>query len=503
MVLLLVVIVSALSGFAPGLTDPDYYWHLKAGEAIVDAGTIPATDPFSYSFGGQPWVLHEWLFQLGLYLVYETFGPLGVLYATVLLFWLTWCVVFSVSEGLIRRPVLSLAFALLFGTSMAAFAAPRPQLASYLLFAIYCWLFFRAKYRGQFLGLLAAPMLMVLWPNLHAGYAIGIAMMVAFAGCEWLNFIFARVRGPEKLRLCLWLTGTAVAVLLASLINPYGIAYWVYPFSVMGMKFSSVITEWKTILTFPMHGRWYLGSGLLFFLLTMFRDKRPDASEILIPTALFAAGLLQARHTPFGLMGLLLFIAPAIRDGAIDNLDAVLRRASGPIESKQAPEGGRPPLGAAIFAWCLALVVAVIFIGMGRSAYYRDLDRLLLAAGAASFVEEAALEGRMFNEYDDGGYLIYRLFPGRKVFVDNRADLYGDVFLQTYYAVLKGARDHRPYFKKWAFEYAILASNSAMRRILALSGAFAVIFDDGVRAVLVRREGVNAGALARYPEIEG
>ncbi len=63
--------------FAIDLHDPDYYWHLKAGEYILTHGALPSVDPFSYTFHGEPWVLHEWLFQVVLYAVFDWLGPFG------------------------------------------------------------------------------------------------------------------------------------------------------------------------------------------------------------------------------------------------------------------------------------------------------------------------------------------------------------------------------------------------------------------------------------------
>ena len=49
--------------FGMALNDPDYFWHLKAGEYIATHLALPIGDPFSYTFQGKPWALHEWLFE--------------------------------------------------------------------------------------------------------------------------------------------------------------------------------------------------------------------------------------------------------------------------------------------------------------------------------------------------------------------------------------------------------------------------------------------------------
>ena len=51
---------------------------------------------------------------------------------------------------------------------------------------------------------------------------------------------------------------------------------------------------------------------------------------------------------------------------------------------------------------------------------------------AVDYVEKRNLPGPLLAPDDWGGYLIYRLYPGKKVVVDDRHDLYGEQFLKGY-----------------------------------------------------------------------
>ena len=55
-----------------GPWDSDYYWHVKTGELIAN-GQFPRTDPFSFTWFGMPWTLHEWLGELVLFRLVD--GP--------------------------------------------------------------------------------------------------------------------------------------------------------------------------------------------------------------------------------------------------------------------------------------------------------------------------------------------------------------------------------------------------------------------------------------------
>ena len=75
----LFIIVFAMAAFVMAmLYDPDYFWHLRAGQLIVDTRALPSHDPFSFTRPDAPWVLNAWLFDVVLYYVHSIGGPFGV-----------------------------------------------------------------------------------------------------------------------------------------------------------------------------------------------------------------------------------------------------------------------------------------------------------------------------------------------------------------------------------------------------------------------------------------
>jgi hypothetical protein len=46
------------------LNDPDTYSHVAVGRWIIQHGTVPTTDPFSFSMHGAPWIAFEWLSEV-------------------------------------------------------------------------------------------------------------------------------------------------------------------------------------------------------------------------------------------------------------------------------------------------------------------------------------------------------------------------------------------------------------------------------------------------------
>src|ERR1035438_8514741 len=48
-------------GYQRLFRDSDAGWHIRTGEAILATATLPRTDPYSFTRGGQPWFAWEWL----------------------------------------------------------------------------------------------------------------------------------------------------------------------------------------------------------------------------------------------------------------------------------------------------------------------------------------------------------------------------------------------------------------------------------------------------------
>jgi hypothetical protein len=118
------------------LIDPDLWWHLKTGQLIVRTHAIPAVDPFSYTAGGKPWVVQEWLSEVILYGIHHAFGLYGILFYRAVLVFILYALV---ARLLVRRMGSGMGtWALLALTAFAG--APnwteRPNLMSFVLFAV-------------------------------------------------------------------------------------------------------------------------------------------------------------------------------------------------------------------------------------------------------------------------------------------------------------------------------------------------------------------------------
>ena len=166
--------------FRTELTDPDYFWHLKAGEYIVNHLALPAGDPFSWTFQGKPWALHEWLFEVGLYAMFALLGGTGVKLLTACLGMLATYIVYRAAHRLLGASTLALALAIAFLLVQAGGFAPRPQLVTYVLFAALVHLLVAFKYFGEDRRLWVIPALMQFVDDFWSAAALPAAAALSF-----------------------------------------------------------------------------------------------------------------------------------------------------------------------------------------------------------------------------------------------------------------------------------------------------------------------------------
>ena len=112
---------------------------------------------------------------------------------------------------------------------------------------------------------------------------------------------------------------------------------------------------------------------------------------------------------------------------------------------------------------------------------------MTLPVAAVEFIKKNKITGRIFNNYGHGGFLIYELFPDQKVFIDGRADMYGDEFIWEYLEITNGREDWKELFDKYMIDYALVDTRAPISQLLQLSGGFAPVHEDNGHILLLRK----------------
>ncbi|SFB33278.1 hypothetical protein SAMN04515620_14417 [Collimonas sp. OK607] len=475
--------------FIQPLIDPDYFWHLKTGEYILSHHALPAGDIFSFTRFGQPWVLHEWLFEVVLYGMFAWLGPLGVKLLTVTFAMSALGIVFVLTRRIAQSTAVASVLMFIAALPFAGGLAPRPQLITYCCFAIFLFVLLTHKYYNAGRSLLLLPFLMVIWVNAHGGYLIGIALVGLFTSSEWINYWMGHARTRQQKQRLVWLTQVVCATTLASLINPGFLAHWLYPFQVLGMAANDLIQEWQSPNFHDFGPKAYLMLVLIFILSYSFASRKPDITEVLIPAFFIVMGFLATRHIPVAVLAVVPFIALALSRGTIATISASWHRSSlASWYTKWLGSSKELGQGEFVLNWIVLAIFTTSLVAYAPTYHSNDKEKVneVLPVNAANFVAANGITGNMFNNYGEGGYLIYRLSPALKVFIDGRADIYGDKFLTDFLDIYSGKANWKEKFDRLSIDFAIVGKDAPIRQLLLAEGSFKEVYFDQHHSVLLR-----------------
>jgi hypothetical protein len=408
---------------AKGPWDSDYYWHLLTGRYIAE-GQFPRTDPYSFTWNGMPWTLHEWLGELLIYRLVDGIGYAGAV------------IVFAFVPGIV---VAILAFALhrlglRTGAVMGAtvfvallvipYVTLRPQALSWIMLAaLVGGLLHLTPERARW-SLLLVPFF-VLWANLHGLWVVGVIVLGAYVVMSLLGMTpMARARG--------WVLALVPLAMAGTVFTPEGPALLTYPLRYVDSADWGManITEWQSP---DFHDPAHIPLLIYMGGVALFARWRVLWWMSLLAFAGVAMTLLALRNGPVtAILG-----APALATG----IDAALAdwrgapRAYGPRVARR-----RRVLEAAMAA-LVAIAGLVILLPPSLEARIDASIQRELPVQGVELLAERVPDGRIIAEYGWGGYVIGEMHDlGARVMVDGRNDMYDDAILDEY-TTIQNARD--------------------------------------------------------------
>jgi hypothetical protein len=433
------------------LNDGDTWWHLSAGDWILAHQAVPHADPFSYTFAGQPWVAHEWLSEVLLSLSYSGAGWRGVMLLTAAACGLaTWLLARAAGRSLHGLPLW---LTLLAGLALFAphlLARPHILVLPVMVVWVAGLVAARRERRRPSWGLLAA---MVLWANMHGSFLAGIAVIVPFALEAALE---------DRRALPGWLLFMAASV-VAALCTPFGPDGLLQPIRLLAMHNVQGIGEWSPLpfdTVQPLHV--VVLAFAAFWLL-----RRPKLGWIrwLLLLGLLALSVRTQRHEMLlGLLGILLLAEPITA--------AVGRAAAGPVPRRA---------GWALLAPAVLLATLRLALPIEAPVTARD------PAAAIAAIPPALRAQHVLNAYEFGGYLIR---SGIAPFIDSRAELYGDAFLDRYNALLAGRpADVAATLAQYDIGWTMLSPGTPLAASMAAMPGWHRLYADAVAVIDVRETG--------------
>lgn len=504
--LALTLILAVLIGFQPIPSDPDLWFHLASGERILAGDGVPRTDPFSFTRAGQPWTPHSWLFDAGVAAMWHEFGPRAAEAAFTLVYMLAFAVSFQI---LVSRGVDPMkALLVVAGLAIAAgnTRGLRPQVLSLLLANLLLLALVAHRRRPGAWMVAALALLFVLWAQVHAACVMGVALAGiwtlgrAIDGCR---AALARrsaahdfARSGSVGREVPLLTCGLVSAVLAVLITPHAITHYEYVRLTMNLAFlRDYVAEWQPPQLWPVAlpdvYQYLLALAVAAAVIrrrlrrrsesaksrTM-PEKAPggaqgiDLASLGVAAFTLAAGFTAARHIPLACVGCVPLLAELLRG----NPPAPERnRACSPAASSRHQRWTRGDLRGVAVCWTIVLAVLLGFWRFPTTVERRYAAAEPVRGAAALKALDRPL--RVFTTYDTGAYVSWSA-PGRlRVFVDSRADVYGDELLRQAHAAAAG-QGWKPLFAQWDVQAAVLGRGDRLARTLRDDPDWTLLADD-------------------------
>jgi len=287
----------------------------------------------------------------------------------------------------------------------SVFSTIRCQTFTFLFFCLFLYILYFAKIKNNYGILWCIPVLNTVWQNLHGGFVLGLASILIFALGEYLN----------KNRFKPYLT-TFLCTCAALLINPYGIKYILYVFDAFRLNRVHIV-EWQSaffghndfsfaLIKFKI---FFFAFLILFLINLIFQIKKRgfkgyfseiDKTKYLIIIFCALIALKSARcHVFFSYA----VSALCYRDfynifsyrlpKTIDNIKEVV-------------------LCFLILVSCVSHIYRYKFINKVSPREY--------PVRCTEFIRENHLKGNVFSIFHTGSFVIYKLFPQNRIFMDGR-----------------------------------------------------------------------------------
>jgi len=398
-----------------GPWDSDFYWHLQTGKLIAE-GQFPRVDPYSFTWGGMPWTLHEWLSELLIYRLVDGLGYMGAVLVFALVPGIAVAIIAFALHRLGLRTLAVVGATALSALLVIPYATIRPQALSWILFAVLVAGLIHLRPDRARWALLLVP-LFVAWANLHGLWVVGLAVLGVYAIMSVLGM--TPMSGARW-----WAVAMVPLAMLGTVFTPAGPELLVYPLRYIdsGDWGMANITEWQSP---DFHDPAHIPLLVFMGAVAIFGRWRVPWWMSILAFMGIAMTLIALRNGPVAaILG-----APALGMG----IDAALRDWR-PSPQRHSPRVARQRrILELVMAAIVVVAGVIIFVPRDPAAAVEEsVERELPVQGVEILVDRHP-DGRILAWYGWGGYVIGNMYElGARVMVDGRNDMYDEAILVEY-----------------------------------------------------------------------
>lgn len=380
----------------------DFFHHLNTGRYIVQHLSLPYTDDLTFTAYGKPWVAHSWGAGLIFYIIYSLAGPTGISVLFAFLGSLTALFLFLTLQKLKVPLLISLPLVFCAASIISLRWPTRPEVLGplFMIALVYLLTSLKPEKHLSFKKILILPFFFWLWGIIYGSSA--------FLGIGVLVFYFV-----TRVKLSKQILGIILGSFIASLLNGYGPASFLYIFQIPNI--APHVGEWLPLhytmnKDIPELVLFYQYIVLCYLLFTF------------LYVLLCALGILTQRKNLFAhvfLLGISLAVFAPFYTNRFINLGPLLAT---PIMGIILVHLGKNLKRVFVFV-VLAIAFSATIARFYIFSFGTGIEQSPFQSKITSFLTKHQVNGNIFATQEIGAFLSWEL-PSSKVFVDTRDDLF-------------------------------------------------------------------------------
>ena len=546
-IILLFVFIALALIHSLGSINQDIGRHLKLGQIIWETKSVPHTNLFSFTEPDHPFMNHHWLSEVVFYLLFGIIGLKGLIIFKAAIVTISFWLIYKAADKktglwpfLVSAPLGVLVF--------LNRSDVRPEIFSYLFLAFFIFAILRVRFSGQYRWLYALPFVQVLWSNAHIYFVLGPALLLFFLIDAALDPVRSRARdkvaspfgtagaatsnGVDKergvmLSKIFWIF---LATSAATLLNPSFIKGALAPLFIL-RDYGYTIVENQSVFFLKDYGAMLAAINIfeislvvliISFVIALKNGLSAQAGgkkivfEFLAGLAFLMLAAKMIRNT--GIYALVFTSVTALNLSAVKPAAKFLKR---PVK--------------VIFYLVFSAVSVFLIINVLNNDLRKWMQEggkfgLEIPAGAAQgveFVKQNNIKGPVFNNFDVGSFLIWKLYPVQKekcpeqlqgpaphlsgsaercgVFVDGRPEAYSVEFFENIYKPMQeDPRMWKYYSEKYGINYVFFAHTDitpwARRFLVNISQDknWPLVYKDSNVAVFIKKTPANSVLIWKF-----
>jgi hypothetical protein len=498
-------------GGAPALlADSDTCWHLRTGEWIIAHGQVPRQDIFSYTHAGQPWYAWEWLWDVCFGFLNQHFGLAAVIACSMLVICCTSALLYRLVLRKCPNPLIAIVVTGFAAAGASIHWLARPHLFTLLLTVIFLGILDRAYIElldrareGVASGagggkgfswasgpatrkmLWLLPVLTILWTNLHGGFLAGLIVIGGYAGGGLIGMLLA----PSEARQAILarvkpFVVCGILCTLATLVNPYFIGLHKHIVTyLMDPYFYEHITEFMSYNFAHPAARFVETLMLLSVATAVWNLYRRRFEYVVLLCGWLHLGLHARRNIALFSVVCAPLVAEAVfywlRDLESAHVAQWIKSLVLRFEesSAQILETDRLPRLHLASAVAMVILAVLLYAPQPPETFQATYDAKEYPVEAVKVLMRDG-DDRIFTNDLWGGYLIYRLYPKVKVFIDGRSDFYSAAFELKYLDVLDVKYDWDQNLDHFGAHTALVPADCPLAGALKENPRWRVVYDD-------------------------